>query len=367
MENIPVQSVQLIYSREKAISFPQGNLVLCYCHNCSFIFNSSFDQNLLDYSLDYESTQSFSSTFNRFHEQLATKLIDKFKLENKNITEIGCGQGEFLELICRGGLNKGAGFDPALRSETLKNKPDFIEYTPDYFSNQNIGHKCDFLICKMTLEHIQYTKLFVQMIYDTIKKGTRVFFQVPSVERIISDLAFEDIYYEHCSYFTRDSLTFLFSKAGFTDIEVWLEYDDQYLMLTAQKGDYHDNDVVVIENGWLEKILKFEQRTNKVLEEWKIKITKHLDASEKVVLWGSGSKAVSFLNLCGLHREIEFVVDINTLRQGTYLAGTGQKIVSPKFLVDYQPDVVVVMNKIYTEEIKAKLSGYHLHPEIATL
>ena len=35
-----------------------------------------------------------------------------------------------------------------------------------------------------------------------------------------------------------------------------------------------------------------------------------------------------------------------------YVAGTGQKIVSPDFLKSYQPDVVIVMNPIYQVEIQ---------------
>ena len=49
------------------------------------------------------------------------------------------------------------------------------------------------------------------------------------------------------------------------------------------------------------------------------------------------------------------------------MAGTGHRIVQPDALVDIRPDVVVVMNPIYREEIAATLEGLGLHPELITV
>jgi len=57
-------------------------------------------------------------------------------------------------------------------------------------------------------------------------------------------------------------------------------------------------------------------------------------------------------------------VDINPRKQGMYVAGTGQKIVPPEFLRDYQPDVVIVMNPIYEGEIRQMVADWGLTPEL---
>jgi len=54
--------------------------------------------------------------------------------------------------------------------------------------------------------------------------------------------------------------------------------------------------------------------------------------------------------------HIKYVVDINPNKHGKYIAGTGQKIVSPEFLRAYQPDVVIIMNPIYKSEIQQHLN-----------
>jgi hypothetical protein len=68
---------------------------------------------LNEYSNEYNPTQSYSATFNVFHRHLAQQLIDRYDLHHKHIIEIGCGQGEFLTLLCELGENQGVGFDPA--------------------------------------------------------------------------------------------------------------------------------------------------------------------------------------------------------------------------------------------------------------
>jgi hypothetical protein len=45
-------------------------------------------------------------------------------------------------------------------------------------------------------------------------------------------------------------------------------------------------------------------------------------------------------------------VDINPGKQGMHVPCTGQKIVPPEFLQKYQPDLIIVMNPIYKQEIQ---------------
>jgi hypothetical protein len=49
------------------------------------------------------------------------------------------------------------------------------------------------------------------------------------------------------------------------------------------------------------------------------------------------------------------------------LAGTGQEIISPDFLKDYRPDLVIIMNSVYKQEIERDLAEMGLSPEIIPL
>ena len=59
------------------------------------------------------------------------------------------------------------------------------------------------------------------------------------------------------------------------------------------------------------------------------------DEGKRVVIWGSGSKAVSFLTTLRVPDLIAAVVDINPHKHGKFLAGTGHEIVGPRALARY--------------------------------
>ena len=135
VENIPVHSVRLLKSREEALNFKTGKMDLAHCPVCGFICNLSYDPDLQDYSAEYESTQAYSATFNAFAARLAQQLIDRFDLRHKNIIEIGCGQGEFISLLCELGQNQGIGFDPAYDpARSAVTHPEQVTIIPDYYS-----------------------------------------------------------------------------------------------------------------------------------------------------------------------------------------------------------------------------------------
>ncbi len=85
------------------------------------------------------------------------------------------------------------------------------------------------------------------------------------------------------------------------------------------------------------------------------------------MLWGSGSKAVAYLTGLAVGTEVEAVIDINPHKAGKYLAGTGHRIEAPEALVDIRPDVVLVMNPVYRDEIARSLAAMGLTPSLHVL
>ena len=373
LPRVPVHSVQLCRTRDLALNSPKGDIALGFCRNCGFISNIAFDPVLQDYSSEYESTQANSPTYNAFAMRLAKYLVDHYDLHDKDILEIGCGQGEFLTLLCELGGNRGVGFDPAYIGGRVDSEAiDHITFIKDYYSEKFAGSQADFICCKMTLEHIQETAEFVSTIRRSIgsRSKTVVFFQVPETTRILEERAFWDIYYEHCSYFGIGSLGRLFRHCGFKVNDIWQDFDDQYLMIEAQSS-YGERVSSLPQEDDLEviapSVFDFSADVQLRIEVWKNRLREVKEKRQRAVLWGGGSKGVAFLTTLRVEGEIEYVVDINPLKQGTYMAGTGQEIISPEFLVDYKPDIVIVMNPIYREEIRQDLTRLNLTPELVSI
>ena len=370
VKQVPVHSVLLMPTREEALRYPKRDIELGFCGHCGFITNMAFDPGVHEYSSRYEETQGFSGTFNAFHSGLAARLIEQYSLHNKDIIEIGCGKGEFLTMLCEMGDNRGVGFDPAYVSERNQSKAkNRITFVQDFYSEKYSGYHGDFVCCKMTLEHIPNTADFVGTVRRSIgnRLNTIVFFQIPEVRRILRERAFWDIYYEHCSYFSRGSLARLFRKCGFDVLKLWTDYDDQYLMIEAKPGTSTDGVVLPEENDIEElknEVNSFSRDLEGIVIQWKTKLRESKGHGRRVVLWGGGSKGVAFLTKLNVQNEIEYAVDINPYKQGTFMAGTGQQIVLPEFLQTYKPDLVIVMNPIYCNELQQELTRLNISAEL---
>ncbi len=85
------------------------------------------------------------------------------------------------------------------------------------------------------------------------------------------------------------------------------------------------------------------------------------------VIWGSGSKGVSFISNLNLSSEVAAAVDINPHKWGKFMVGSNHEIVSPEKLKEIDPELVVVMNPIYLDEIGADIGELGLEPELRAL
>jgi SAM-dependent methyltransferase len=372
---VPTNSCILLASAGEAKAYPTGEIRLGFCPACGFISNTAFDARLTEYSARYEETQGYSPTFNAFHRALAERLIARHDLHGKDVIEIGCGKGEFLMLLCELGGNRGVGFDPGVRVERVQGPAaGRVQFIADFYSEKYADHRGDFVACKMTLEHIHPTGEFLATVRQAIGEriGTDVFFQIPESTRILRDCAFEDIYYEHCSYFSPGSLARLFRAKGFEVVGLDTEYDGQYLTIEARAArvPVHqpplpaEDDIALLASY----VQTFPDRLAAKLGEWRSLLAGLAARGRRVALWGAGSKAVAFLATLGdAARVVQCGVDINPYRQGHFLPGTGLPIVGPAFLETFRPDAVVIMNRIYRDEIARDLEDRGLAPELHAL
>jgi C-methyltransferase C-terminal domain/Methyltransferase domain len=357
MPKVPVHCNVLCPQREEALDAPMASISLTFCEVCGHLFNSTFDPQLMNYGPKYENSLHWSPRFQRYAMTLASSLTKRYALRAKTIVEIGCGDGKFLQMLCQHGENRGLGFDPACpRSPNGNSAKESVVVVPDSYSAK-YASDADFVCCRHTLEHIENPRGFLTLLREAIgeRAKTPVFFEVPNALLMLRELGIWDIIFEHCSYFSRSSLVHLFSSSGFTVLGVREGFAKQFLRIEARPagsktaGDQRSGHRHSPMAG---DIARFRRKYGKKIEFWRGRLGKSL-AGRRLVVWGAGSKGVSFLNALNVRDQIQYVVDINPRKHGMYVPGSGQQIVPPEFLKEYRPDAVIVMNSIYRNEIRS--------------
>ena len=375
MVEMPVFCNLLWPNQHAAQQCERGDIRLAFCPQTGLITNVAFDPTRLQYSHAYENALDFSPRFQDYARSLAERLIHEHQLYRKDIIEIGCGKGEFLRLLCQLGDNRGVGFDPSyVELPESSEGAGQMTVVQDVYSERYAHYASDFICCRHTLEHIQDPTTLLRTLrraIDASRPEPVVFFEVPNALDTFRHLAIWDIIYEHCCYFAPVALAAIFAACGFRVHKLNEEYGGQFLCLEARPGPNTAAEAAEQHAEWVQQLARdvtaFKTRFDHKVQTWNHKLHEMSRKRQRVVVWGAGSKGVTFLNLLEQQDQVEYVVDINPRKQGMYIPGTGQKIVPPELLRVYQPDVVCIMNAIYTDEIRQMCQGLGLHPELMSV
>jgi hypothetical protein len=171
----------------------------------------------------------------------------------------------------------------------------------------------------------------------------------------LRDLGIWDIIYEHCGYFNHNSLRYLFTACGFEILKLQSDFDGQFLCVEARPVGFNgvtDGLSDEEKRGLSNYINSFSEKYLNKINDWDTQLNQMKRLNEKTVIWGGGSKGVTFLNVLKNFETVKYVVDINPHKQGKFVPGTGQKIVDPKFLAEIKPEFIIIMNPNYLSEIK---------------
>lgn len=355
---VPVYCNVLWSRREDALRAKRGPIELKYCGDCGHLFNASYDETFMDYTADYDSSLHFSPHFNQFAEELAQRLVEGYALRGKKVVEIGCGKGDFLTLLCEQGGNQGWGFDRSFepaRVSAARSGP--VRFSQAFYTAADAQRlRPDFVVFRHVLEHVASPRRFL----EELRKGfgdrtdATLYCEVPNALFTLKDLGIWDLIYEHCAYFTLGSLVQAVLSCGFDVMAMGEAFGGQYLYVEMRPGKGRPLAAVPVAHrpaAVSRHAGDFARQYREKTDAWRGRLRDLRQAKGNVVVWGGGSKGVTFLNVVGPDSGIEYVVDLNRHKQGKYVGGTGQRVVAPEFLRELRPTDVLVMNPVYEKEI----------------
>ncbi len=353
---VPVHQNLPLDSADAARKASRGDLRLACCRACGFVTNLAFRQELLRYGAGYDNDQTQSPAFEAYTDGLIASLIDS-GCKDRFVLEVGSGQGQFLRRLCVNGGNRGVGFDPAYTGEPGVDG-DGVTFVRELYSGQRTEESPYLILCRHVLEHVPDPMRFLKDIVRSLgrDRSARIAFEMRTVGWVLEQVMVQDFFYEHCSYFTAESVRFAFERAGFTNVVPTATFGGQYLWVTADYQPAGPRPMprvapeAIVQS--VERYIRYERASGAALRA-KVEM---LRVAGPVAIWGAGAKGVTLLNLVDPECElVDCTVDVNPKKQGKFIAGTGHPIVSPAELPARGVRGVLVMNPNYADEVKRTL------------
>lgn len=350
---VPVHQNLPLPSEELARTTVRGDLRIACCRACGFVTNTAFRQELVQYGAGYENDQTHSGLFDAHVDSLIDQLVAS-GVRGCDVVEVACGQGTFLNRLCERGKNRGIGFDPAYVGPDEGPRTRFVRR---YFGAGS-GVRAEVVICRHAIEHVHRPLELLTAVREGLADvpRARVAFETPDLTWILDRVVIQDFFYEHCSYFTPETLTYAFALAGFTTESVTRLFGDQYLWLEAT----HRAGVSATPSrpnpaALLHKIGEYRAREAERMHRLSDRLVR-LRELGPVAVWGGGAKGVTFLNLLDPDRRlVDAVIDINPKKRGLFVPGTAHPIIAIEDIAARGVRNAIVMNPNYLGEIRAQV------------
>lgn len=350
---------------DHAMGVARRDMELRECNHCGLVFNAILDAAAIPYDERYENRQNFSAGFVTMLEDTADTLAENYSLKGGIVLEVGCGKGDFLNLLCDRAQARGLGYDTSCEQAGTR-ADGRVSFFKRYVGAEDVTEKIDLVVCRHVVEHVPEIGDFFRLLHGIAVAGgsSAVYVETPAFEWIVEHHAFWDVFYEHCNYFPMHTLRLLAEQAGFAVLEQRLIFGGQYQVLELRPCSEGFSHLPLRKHSgrmlhpFAESLSRSRQDVVSMLDQ--------AGAADGWAIWGAGAKGVSLANSLLPHGPA-FVIDSNPSKQGMFLPGTGVPVIAPEDLKVASLSVILVANANYVPEIRATLTRMGCYPQLLSL
>lgn len=347
--NMP-SSAQGFLTIDELKSDTGSNLFIIQCESCGLI---QLDNDPVSYYKKVIRASAFSEEMRKFRLKQFRSWIKEFNLTNKKILEVGCGKGEYLEILSNAGAD-------AYGIEYSRESIDYcinenLNVTRGFLGDKNtdIGNKkYDGFICLSFMEHWPEPNKVLNRLLKSLNEGAIGLIEVPNFNMILDEGLYSEFISDHLLYFTKETLIFTLQLNGFEVLScnsIWHNY-----ILSA-----------VVRKRVKTNLDFFEGFKNKVKHDLDLFLEKFPE--KKVAIWGAGHQALATISLTSIDKNIRYIVDSAVFKQGKYTPASHIKIVSEEALKKDPVDGLIIMAGSYSEEIIKIMKLKYPSVELAVL
>lgn len=332
-KNMPA-TAQNLPNKESLKSEKGIDIKVCQCSGCGLV---QLSNDPVFYYREVIRAAAFSEEMKAFRVKQFSEFVQNYSLTEKKIIEIGCGRGEYLNLMKETGADVyGLEFSEDSAKQCIENglnvSAGFIENPDSILSDAPYNA---FFILNF-LEHLPDPNSLLRGMYNNLKKDGIGLVEVPNFDMILRNNLFSEFTSDHLLYFTKETLSFALILNGFEIVEcneIWHNYIISAVVRKSEKLD----------------ILHFNQYQTNLKNELQEFI--NCFENQKVAIWGAGHQALAVIAMANLSGKIKYILDSATFKQGKYSPATHIPIVAPQTLESAPVDAVIVMAASYSDEV----------------
>ncbi len=313
------------------------DLEIYECPHCGLI---QVIQEPVDYYRDVIRAIAVSDDMREFRNTYFKDFVDSFDLDNKKIIEIGCGCGEYIDIMKQFAKNV-YGIEhktDSVKNATSKGLKVFESFVEDSNAVIPEGPYDAFYIMNF-LEHIPNLSEFLGGIYNNLTDDGCGLVEVPNGDFVIKNKMFSEFMLEHVTYFTTETLKRTLENNGFEVLSCESIWHDYILSARVRKRKRID-------------LSSFDEHKNTLINKLQLMVKRAHDEGKKIAVWGAGHQALTLLALADIGQYVSMVIDSAPFKQNCVTPVSHIPIYGPGAIKTEGIGYVIIMAGSYSDEIK---------------
>ncbi len=319
---------------------------------------------------EYAYFSSFSTSWLIHCERYVQAVCERYALtKTSHVVEIAANDGYLLQYFAQRGIPC-LGIEPTA-STARAARAKGLEILEEFFG-LDLARKlssADLIIANNVLAHVPDINDFCGGISALLSTTGVVTFEFPHLMELIKWNQFDTIYHEHFSYLSLSAVVKILSAAGLAVFDVeQLATHGGSLRVHAQRattGRQPVSDTVaslLAEEErcglvGLDAFHSFQQCAEKVKDDLLSFLLGARKSGKRVAAYGAAAKGNTLLNFAGVRPDlVEYVVDKNPHKQGSYMPGSRIPIVGADSFNVRKPDFILILPWNLSTEIEEQLS-----------